>query len=1304
MNQLNGIRESRSKKALLKKDLEQKLALLVINTEEPCAVTDTSLHIITFNAPFAEQYFSFYGKKIEKGTYILDYAQEERKELLKEIYKKALKGETQESELEVHINNNEIRTLLLRYKPAYNEAYEIIGACISCSDISERKKAQKLLSESERRFRTLVENGSDAIVIMDANGKPKYFSPSVERLIGYTEKEALKLDIAGAVHPEDHEAVAKVLETARANPGKAISGHTGRMLHKDGTWRYYEATITNMLHDPLINGIVSNFRDVTEKTLAEQEKQFDHHNLHALINTTNDLMWSVSRDGKLISSNRAFDEMVKYMSGHDVVKGADAPTKGFPEEQLKKWDQLYTRAFSGETFTIVEYTDFPVEYWSEISFYPFKNEGEVVGIACYARNITERKLFERQLEKNTAEILEFKNELERSEASLREAQEMAALGSWETDFRTFQTRWSDQFYKIINVDKEGLTPSLEIFLSFVHPEDQARVRKTIDQGLESLKEYFFNCRIVTTDGIVKHIQSSCRFIMDESGSPQRIQGIIQDITERKRSEEKLQHSESRLKQAQEVAHLGNWEVNFATNISLWSDESYRIYGLEPTEHGLSYEEWLQFMHPEDLEGFFRLQKKAEESLEGFSYVHRIIRRDGSIRHIASQSRYELDQHGKPIGLYGTALDITDRIKAEEELVGSHRLLQKLTDKVPVVVYQYQIDQNGKMSFPFMSKAINEIFPDVDTEVLKYDISLLFAKVHPEDSAMLLSSIQTSMEQLSEWNLEFRTYNDKKEIVWIRGSSRPETGEHGAIIWHGFLQNITGKKLDEESLKIAKERYDIVARATSDVIWDWDLINNKTKYNQSMYQVFGYKESEVKETTDWWDSKLHPADQERILTVVDNFIKTKDSNLHLEYRFRCADGSYRSVLDRAVAIRDENGKAIRMIGAMQDITERKNTEELVRQSKERYDFVVKATNDAIYDWDLKTGNIVRTGEGLNILFGFNDPAEVSAQGFWRSRVHPDDVNECYRKLNECLNDSQKEVCDMEYRFQKADGTYAHVYDKGYIVRDAEGTATRLIGATRDMTHRKETELLLKELNENLEKRASELSRSNSELEQFAYIASHDLQEPLRMVTSFLTQLENKYKDQLDDKAKKYIYFATDGATRMRRIILDLLEYSRVGRQSSGKEHLDMNVIVSDAVQMNSTVMQEKGAVIFLDNLPSLNGSRSALQQLFHNLVGNALKYQKPGQKPRIEIKAQDKGSHWEFAISDNGIGIEPQYFEKIFIVFQRLHNKDEYSGTGIGLAICKKIVENHGGNIWVKSEYGSGTTFYFTISKNLEQGT
>ncbi|MFD0750286.1 ATP-binding protein [Mucilaginibacter calamicampi] len=247
-------------------------------------------------------------------------------------------------------------------------------------------------------------------------------------------------------------------------------------------------------------------------------------------------------------------------------------------------------------------------------------------------------------------------------------------------------------------------------------------------------------------------------------------------------------------------------------------------------------------------------------------------------------------------------------------------------------------------------------------------------------------------------------------------------------------------------------------------------------------------------------------------------------------------------------------------------------------------------------------------------------------------------------------------------------------------------------------RKHNTEVLTGLNNSLQNQARALARSNEELEQFAYVASHDLQEPLRMVSSFMAKLEEKYGRNIDEKGKQYMHFAIDGATRMRQIIMDLLDFSRVGRTEDKLEKISVQDIVVEIMGFYRKQILETNAVIKYSNLPVLTGFKGPLRQIFQNLIGNALKYQVQGNTALVEISAMEKESYWRFIIRDNGIGIAHEDFERIFIIFQRLHSKSEYPGTGMGLAITKKIVENLGGKIWVESNVNLGSKFYLDIPK------
>ncbi|HBL57236.1 MAG TPA: histidine kinase [Cyanobacteria bacterium UBA8803] len=230
---------------------------------------------------------------------------------------------------------------------------------------------------------------------------------------------------------------------------------------------------------------------------------------------------------------------------------------------------------------------------------------------------------------------------------------------------------------------------------------------------------------------------------------------------------------------------------------------------------------------------------------------------------------------------------------------------------------------------------------------------------------------------------------------------------------------------------------------------------------------------------------------------------------------------------------------------------------------------------------------------------------------------------------------------------------------------------------------------------LAQQASELARSNAELAQFAYVASHDLQEPLGIVASYTQLLAKRYRGQLDAKADKFITYIVEGVTRMQTLIQDLLGYSYLGRASKNFQPTDCKAACDLAIANLKIAIQKSGATITLGELPTVMADATQLVQLFQNLIGNGIKY-RSNKPPFVEVKAQRQEDKWLFSVRDNGIGIEPQYAERIFMIFQRLHTREEYPGTGIGLAICKKIVEHHGGRIWMESQLGHGATFYFTI--------
>ena len=278
-------------------------------------------------------------------------------------------------------------------------------------------------------------------------------------------------------------------------------------------------------------------------------------------------------------------------------------------------------------------------------------------------------------------------------------------------------------------------------------------------------------------------------------------------------------------------------------------------------------------------------------------------------------------------------------------------------------------------------------------------------------------------------------------------------------------------------------------------------------------------------------------------------------------------------------------------------------------------------------------------------------------------------------------------NLERTYRRKDGTTFPVLIEDRLILDEQGEIKGIRCTIQDITDRKRAE--------------EELARSNKELEQMAYVASHDLQEPLRMVTSYVQLLARRYKGKLDGEADEFIGFAVDGAARMQQLINDLLTYSRVGTKGREFEPTDCEIILEQALENLQIAIEEKNATVTHDPLPTVLADSVQLGQLFQNLIGNAIKFQGP-ESPHVHVSASRNENGWVLSVRDNGIGIAPEYAERIFVIFQRLHTREKYPGTGIGLAVCKKIVERHGGRIWVESKPGKGAAFYFTLPGKGEQ--
>ena len=463
----------------------------------------------------------------------------------------------------------------------------------------------------------------------------------------------------------------------------------------------------------------------------------------------------------------------------------------------------------------------------------------------------------------------------------------------------------------------------------------------------------------------------------------------------------------------------------------------------------------------------------------------------------------------------------------------------------------------------------------------------------------------------------------------------------------------------------------------------DLQGRFTFANTNFCLAIGRALNEVLGKTDF---DFFPEDLAAKYQADDLKVITTRKVLETEEEHETASGERLVVKVVKTPVYNAAGEIIGMQGIFWDITEQKRAQEELAASRERFALAVRGSTDGIWDWDIGTDEIYFSSRFKRLLGYSYDELEDRFEE-WEKRMHPDDRDMALAAFENHLK--YESPFDVEYRLRCKEEHYRWFRVRGLAVRNAEGKATRMAGSISDITKRKEAEAQLRARTEDLE-------RSNRDLEQFAYIASHDLKEPLRMISSYVQLLEHRYADQLDVDARDFISFAADGAKRMKRLIDGLLEFSRIGTHGRELAPTDSDAVLEETLANLEVLIQEKDAQITHDSLPMVLADPVQLGQLFQNLVGNGLKFSKGN--PQIHISAERRRSdgRWTFFVTDNGIGLDPEHAEKIFQIYQRLHSRGDYEGTGIGLAVCRKIVERHGGEIGVKSELNKGSTFHFTM--------
>lgn len=1042
-------------------------------------------------------------------------------------------------------------------------------------------------------------------------------------------------------------------------------------------------------------------------------------------------------------------------------------------------------------------TKFQVKYWKPENIPLIGESGEVQLIVHTVVDVTENVLSTKKIEESSL-ISAKGNEI------LQQIENLSKLGRWELDLVTKKIYWSDIHYVMLGYQPQEFEMTYDKVIEFIHPDDRERIITQLEDIQKERKDYKLEFRFKTKSDAFIHVLTRGTFIFDDQGKLQKLVGVLQDITDTKQAEQEAKRTQTELQKILDMSLDIICSFDGEGRFLKVNAASTKIWGYTPEE--LIGERYSKFIYRD---GAYQKTKEVEiraySGIEINSFENTYVRKDGTLVPMIWSARWQESENT----MYCVGKDATDFKKAEKHALETQAFVEAALENLPIGIALNKIKDEKVI---WMNKKFTEIYGW--PEEILIDIPTFFEKVYPDEAyrneimGQIINDIKTGNKDQMKWE-DITITTQKGEQKEINAKNIPLYDQNLMI---STVVDVTEKMKARKALVESNERFEYVTKATFDAIWDWNLETNAVYWGEGFEKIFGHNITSLSTDISSWKDYIHPDDAFRVLENIYACIGGTETNWKDEYRYKKANGDFAFVVDKGIVVRNHKGKAVRMIGTMQDVSKQKKeesrlklfesvitnaTDAVIITEAEPFDqpgpkilFVneaftkmtgysaeevigktprilqgpdsdkeeIKKLSLALRNWESYETTLLnykKTGEEFWINMVLNPVADEKG-GFTHWIAIERDVTEKIKQEQELATINQKLSNTLE---SIQDGFYtldAHwnvsywnheverisgksqqemmgknmwevfegqisktMYTKFHEAKE-QNVPIRLemqsktqnkwfelnafpsaLGLTvyfKDISVRKQTEWKIKKMNKALEVHIKQLAISNEELEQFAYIASHDLQEPLRMITGFLTQIEKKYEHLLDEKGKKYIFFAVDGAKRMRQIILDLLQFSRIGKNELKIEEINLNEVVDEVVLLFGKQIKEKNAQINYQNLPKIKAFLAPIKQIFQNLIGNSLKYSKVDQSPIITITSEETSYVWKFIIQDNGIGINAEYFEKIFIIFQRLHNKDEYSGTGIGLAITKKIVENLGGQIWVESQEGIGSAFHFTIPK------
>lgn len=1157
------------------------------------------------------------------------------------------------------------------------------GVFILSIDISERKKAEKALQISEEKYRLISDNTDDWIYWIRPDGFIYYVSPACERVTGYSPEDFIS-------HPDLHERI--VFEADR----ELVSQHTlissvdsnvhqieFRIVSKEGDVRWISHTCSPLYDDAGVYlGRRGTNRNITERKQQQEllfESEFRFNNLYE-----NGPFGMVMADFnfRFKEVNPAFVQILGYdkaellnFTFRDVTHPDDI------NKDLINIQKLLKREISiYKTEKRYLRKDGQVIWGSLTVTTAYDSEGAFLYFLGIIEDITWRK---------EAEI-----ELKKSKQLLSETEIIGKVGGWEFNIDTFTQTWTDEVYRIHEVDPD-FNPNVDNGINFYTPESQPVIEEAVKRIIETGEPFDLELDIITARGNVRKVHS----IGKADFQNRRVYGFFQDITDRKQAELKIRELNERIATATRSAQVGIWDWDIKCNSLTWDEQMYILYGLKKEDFAGAYEAWLSGLHPDDREFSREETNKALTGEKDYDTEFRIVWPDGTVRHCKARGEVFRNEIGEPVRMVGVNFDITEDKLKDEKIRAKDLEFRKLSANVPDLIFQFTRKPDGSYYVPIASEGIRNIFGCAPEEVVD-DFSPIGSVIYPEDFDRVISDIEFSATNMTPFTCEFRVLIPGREIQWIYSRSTPELLPDGSITWYGFNTDITQKKKAEEALRYSEALLKEVGKIAQIGGWEYDVEKNNATWTSEIATIYDFDTKAVDGET--FTQKLFVGDSLSAIRLALKEAVELSKPFDLELEILTAQGrrKWTRNIGQPVSV---DGKVVKISGATQDITKRRMVESALRESEAKFRMLLESIPIPVTHVSM-AGDIMFRNERFLQIIGYTRE-EVPTISEWWVKAYPDKtyrdwVKRTWDKAVQKAITKGTDIDPVEYIVHCKDGTDRVLIISGINIDD------NLLITFIDISDRKKAEEDIRKLNETLEQRVAErtsqLESANKELEAFSYSVSHDLRAPLRHINGFVDLLKERFGDDLPDKARHYLTTIADASKQMGTLIDDLLHFSRTSRQEVHRVKINMNALLKEVIDKTKPDREGRKITWKIPDLPDAYGDYALIKQVWVNLIDNAVKYTRKTEKAIITIESKEEDKQLVYTVRDNGVGFDMKYSGKLFGVFQRLHSAADFEGTGIGLANVQRIISKHKGKIWVEAELGKGAAFYFTLPINQEE--